>query len=132
MNPHSLAEALGVTLFDGPAPPVDGGHSTPIGATAPEPGCKLNGYPTVLKALAQITGDRSEDIARVVGACLNAGLTVAQAQWVVRTRTDLTDKLAELSHDDVERLWLAASYSCNQKTNRLSAPPNVIRHLLVD
>jgi hypothetical protein len=36
----------------------------------------------------------------------DAGLSVAQVQWVVRQRTDLTDKLAELNHDDVERLWL--------------------------
>ena len=33
------------------------------------------------------------------------GLTTDQTQWVVRTRTDMTEKLAELSHNDVARLW---------------------------
>lgn len=43
----------------------------------------LNDYPDVLAALAEVTRDRSKDVARVVGACVDAKLTLAQTRWSV-------------------------------------------------
>jgi hypothetical protein len=62
-------------------------------------------------ALAHDSGDRSEDIMRVVGACVRSRLTLPQTRWVVRSREDLAEKLDELSHDDVERCFGKATAS---------------------
>jgi putative DNA primase/helicase len=62
-------------------------------------------HPKVQNAFSKCTGDRSADIARVMGACMDSGLTKAQARWVVEQRPDLGGKLDELGHDDVDVLW---------------------------
>ena len=59
----------------------------------------------MLKALGQITGDRSEDIARVVGAASIAGADSDTDPMGGPHPHRLTEKLAELSHNDVARLW---------------------------
>lgn len=70
-----MAAKLGVTLIESS---VNGHSIAPPGmatlsAGVPEPVEHLENYPAVLKALGQITDDRSEDIARVVGAAYDSG-----------------------------------------------------------
>ena len=45
---------------------------------------------------------------RVVGACLDAGLTLGQTQTVVRSRKDLAERLDDRPDDDVLTCWLKA------------------------
>jgi P4 family phage/plasmid primase-like protien len=62
----------------------------------------------VRKALDLDTGDRSEDTYRVVAACLDVGLTLAQTRAVVNMRRDLAGRLAERDDDDVAACWCKA------------------------
>lgn len=100
-DPDAVASVLGVALPDENATtPVAGPAGVPIAVD-------LAGYPSVRAALEQITGDRSRDIMRVVGAGKDAGLTLDQARSVVASRPDLSAKLAENSNrDDVLSCWL--------------------------
>lgn len=75
------------------------------GQDSPRVPVDLTKYPRAQKAFANITGDRSKDLARIVVACVDSGLTKAQIRWVVDLRTDLVEKLDELGHDDVDRLY---------------------------
>ncbi len=64
----------------------------------------------VRAALALDTGDRSVDTARVIGTCVNAGLTLAQTRAAVDSRPDLAERVAEFlarnpSVDDVRITW---------------------------
>ena len=52
---------------------------------------------------------RSADISRVVKDCLDAGLLIPETRWVVNRRADLVAKLAELTRDDVLRIWKRAA-----------------------
>jgi hypothetical protein len=75
---------------------------TPAGGTLPD---------TVRSALAMVTGDRSEDTARVVGACVDAGLTLDATRAAVGSRDDLAERVVEFALrnppvDDVLKLWL--------------------------
>jgi hypothetical protein len=113
VDPHALAGKLGLTLVESVTPGVNG-HTrgggpvaqatTPVGGV-PVPVENLATYPSVVAALGKVTGDRSADIARVVGACYDASLTLDEARWTAGTRMDLAAKLAEFRHDDVRRLW---------------------------
>lgn len=59
----------------------------------------------VRDALAEQSGDRSTDTARVVGACIDAGLSLEQTRAAIATRDDLADRLAERRDDDVWAIW---------------------------
>lgn len=64
---------------------------------------------TVRAALGEVTGDRSADTMRVVGACLDAGLTLEETRAVVASRQDLAFRLAERrDDDDVQRCFQRA------------------------
>lgn len=88
----------------------------PAGATnTPQPGEPHDGKlpEAVQAALDEVTGDRSEDTSRVVGACYDAGLTLAQTEAAVGSRADLAERVAEFAArkppvDDVEVMWLKA------------------------
>jgi putative DNA primase/helicase len=68
---------------------------------------KLDGHPRVHDAIKKVTGDRSVDTSRIVGACVDAYLSVAQTRWCVAQRQDLQTRLDEERHDDdVLRLWV--------------------------
>lgn len=68
----------------------------------------LSRYPAVRKAVDEVTRppDRSKDTMRIVGACYDARLTLAQARSVVGTRADLSGRLDERDDDDVLTCWL--------------------------
>lgn len=77
-------------------------------------------YPVVQEALASNSGDRSVDTMRVVGVCVDTGLSLAQTRWAVRTRADLAARLDEFATrrhpvDDVAQCvtkvapWLTAA-----------------------
>ena len=74
-------------------------------ASRPRAEVDLNQYIEVKAAIEKTTGDRSEDIARIVGACVDSRLTLPHAYWCCAQRDDLVEKLNELSHDDVNRCW---------------------------
>jgi putative DNA primase/helicase len=115
IDPEELAGLLGVELTDVPVVRVpkagpraksrNGSGVVALGEVSP---LDISRYPLVRRALEKNTGDRSEDIMRVVGACVRSGLTGAQARWVVRQRNDLTAKLAEVNHDDIARCYAKA------------------------
>lgn len=110
-DPDTLAGILGATLDDTPPPPMV--MALPVTGT-PEP-VSLTNYPTVLAALAQNTGDRSVDTARVIGAAYDAHLTLPQTRWVVSVRTDLGQRLAERRDDDVGITWQKIDIDRRQK-----------------
>ncbi|MBJ7340637.1 MAG: AAA family ATPase [Mycolicibacterium sp.] len=72
----------------------------------------LANYPHVRAALQTSvlkqdgTVDRSKTIYAVLGACLDDGLTLAEARAAVRSRADLADKLDGVGGDDATRIWL--------------------------
>ena len=111
-QPDALAAELGVTLPQPAASPITNGHNTKGRQAAAEP-VNLDDCPSVLAALDIVSSppDRSTDTMRVVGACYNAGLTLAQTRWVVGTRPDLAGRLAERNDDDVLTCWIKATDS---------------------
>jgi hypothetical protein len=89
----------------------------------------LSFHPDVQAALDKDTGDRSEDIYRVVGACLDASFTYEQTQQVVLSRADLAEKLGEVGGDDLTRCWdklIAKQQQLVQEKNIVtpSSPPS--------
>jgi hypothetical protein len=69
--------------------------------------------------------DRSETVYAVVAACFDTGLTVEQAEQVVRTRTDLADRLDE-NPKDLDRIWskLESKRDEEGRAPRGSVPPS--------
>jgi hypothetical protein len=74
----------------------------------------------VRDALAQDTGDRSDDTFRVVAACYAAALTLEDARAAVGSRSDLAERLAERQDDDVQNCWLRA-INGSQERRRVNA-----------
>ncbi len=99
-DPHTLAALLGVDLADTPTTATHAGVAQ----------VDLSRHPRVRDALQKNTGDRSADTMRVVGACLNDGLTEAEMRWAVSTRADLVARLNERPDhdDDLLRCWRKA------------------------
>lgn len=109
-DPHDLAAVLGVELSQNA---TTAGTSGPSGAAEP---VELTRLPQQVRdALALSSSDRSADTMRVVGACHNAGLTLAQTRYVVNDRSDLRGRLAGRSDDDVLTCWLKATDSRNSR-----------------
>ncbi|BBY01047.1 hypothetical protein [Mycobacterium seoulense] len=113
---HALAFQLGVTLPEpGQEPwrastlvPGTNGHAGhPPAAGQPGEPFDLDSHWAVATALATVTTppDRSADTYRVVAACADAGLTLEQTRWAVRTRADLAGRLDERNDDDVGTSW---------------------------
>ena len=100
---HALAHQLGIVLDETTETPG------PAAATAAAEPVDVANYPLVQAALDHNTGDRSADTMRVVGACYDAGLTLAQTRYIVSSRTDLRDRLGERRDDDVLTCWLKAA-----------------------
>jgi hypothetical protein len=91
-DPRALAVVLGVDIA----------HAEDCVRTAGAPDyaaeqIDLAAHPTVLDTLAETTGDRSADTMRAARACFDAGLTLAQSRWAVRTRPDLAQRLDEFA-----------------------------------
>ena len=106
VEPQELADRLGVTLPDATSQSAASGTSQTAEAV------DLGALPQWVKdALAEITGDRSVDTMRAVGACHDAGLTLAQTRHVVGNRVDLAERLRDRTDDDVLTCWLKATDS---------------------
>jgi hypothetical protein len=58
--------------------------------------------------------DRSVDTMRIVGACVDAGMTLPQTRWVVNQRDDLCDRVEARYDDDVERCFAKITASRDQ------------------
>nr|WP_243703133.1 DUF3631 domain-containing protein [Mycobacterium marinum] len=126
VDPQTLAALLGVELAATPAPTT--------ADVAVVEAVDLALYPHVRTALGKATGDRSADTMRVVGACHNAGLTLAQTRYVVTSRDDLRTRLNDRNDDDVLTCWLKATDArqnvkevrpdqiSNNKSSPVSAP----------
>jgi AAA domain len=125
-DPHVLAEKLGVDLkvaetTTGAKAQTNGHAGT--GERAETQPVNLNQYPMVRAALDKVTGDRSRDINRIVAACYDAGLTLAQARWCVDRRVNLVDKLDENpKRDDVLECWLKIDEDRRTRKAEASAP----------
>ena len=100
-TPDDLARQLGVTL---PSAVVNGkAHAAGV-PTRREP-VDLAGYPDVAAAINNVTGDRSADTYRVLGACLDARFTFEEAQQAVFSRHDLAEQL-DGRDDDLASCWI--------------------------
>jgi hypothetical protein len=51
----------------------------------------------VTQALTSRSADRSADTMRIAAACFDAGLSLAQTRWAVRSGTDLAERLDEFA-----------------------------------
>ncbi|MGK5112792.1 AAA family ATPase [Geodermatophilus sp. CPCC 205506] len=92
-----------------------------VGVAAAVCGADLADLPDrVRDALAQDTGDRSDDTFRVVAACYAAALTLEDARAAVASRSDLAQRLAERQDDDVQNCWLRA-INGSQERRRVNA-----------
>jgi putative DNA primase/helicase len=133
VDPFDLAAWLGVDLAHAEAAltavrPQSVAVVVDPADTAVEP-VELDGVPAMVRTvLARNTGDRSEDIFHVAGACYRAGLTLAQARFVVSSRPDLAARLAEHpGRDEVAICWakaVQAHLSCP-----VEPPPDLDDHL---
>jgi putative DNA primase/helicase len=72
-------------------------------------------HPRVRAAMRRVTGDRSLDTMRVVGACYDSGLTLANVRWAIQQRQDLAERLEDRRDDDVARCWERATQSREHK-----------------
>lgn len=115
-DPHTLADLLGVDLDAAEKAQTNGqGESNASNngkqyggndwASRPREEVDLSTHVRVKLAIDTITGDRSQDLSRIVGACVDSALTIENVYWCCVQRADLVDKLNELSHDDVNRCW---------------------------
>jgi hypothetical protein len=118
VEPEELAAHLGVELADEPPAPAPKAKSRSKSHGGGAVGCgevepfDLLLYPSVRRALAKLTGDRSADTMHIVGACARAGLTKENARWAVRQRNDLAGRLDERHDDDIAR---AFGRACNSE-----------------
>ncbi|WP_242652742.1 DNA primase family protein [Intrasporangium flavum] len=105
-DPEDLADALGISL-----PDESGGQQLrPVINTVRK--VHVASLPRgVRDALSEVSDDRSGDTMRVVGACVDAGLTLEETRAVVQGRTDLAERLARRPDDDVLRCWSRATES---------------------
>lgn len=99
VDPFGLARQLGIALPEQPAP----ANSTMSSSTVES--VEITKHPKVSDAFNVVTGDRSSDTARVVGACYDSNLTLPQTRHVVNSRADLAIRLAERKDDDIATLW---------------------------
>jgi hypothetical protein len=91
----------------------------------------LDQHPKVKAAIENVAEDRSEDISRIVAACVDSGLTIAHAYWAVAQRDDLIEKLDGYSHDDVAVLWEKITKSREQEKQHQGGTRQHLRdHLL--
>jgi hypothetical protein len=95
-----LAAELGVNLE---TIPTLGPTRKPKTAAVVEPIADIPA--SVRAALAITTGDRSADTMRIVGASMDAGLTLGQTRAVIDFRNDLAGRLAQRHDDDVQACW---------------------------
>ena len=103
-TPADLARQLHVML---PSADVVTEHPALASVAVQTASCvDLSAHRAVREALAKVTNDRSADIYRVLGTCLDAGLTFDNARHVVMSRPDLAAKLAEVGGDDLTRCWV--------------------------
>ncbi|MCU1698267.1 MAG: hypothetical protein JWR34_4330 [Mycobacterium sp.] len=107
-TPVDLARQLGVKL---PGAEVNGkpsanGKPYPAVLSTPAEPVDLADHPDVKAALDKVTGNRSADIYRILGAGLDDCLTFDEASDIVRSRADLADKLAQVGGDDLTRSWI--------------------------
>lgn len=101
---------------------TNGQASSERAETETEP-VNLDSRLKIKDALDKVTGDRSRDINRIVGACYDAGLTLAQACWCVDRRADLVEKLGEnTKRDDVLECWLKIDKDRRTRKAEASAP----------
>jgi hypothetical protein len=110
VNPFELADLLGVDITNTSTAQRSGdnGPHEAAGGTGAEPEpFDLDSISEHVKAAVKyVSGDRSADTARVVGACYDAGMSLGQTRSVVATRPDLAVKLAENpKRDDVAICW---------------------------
>lgn len=131
VNPFELAALLGVDITDtGSA--QRGDHDGPQEGedaldTETEP-FDLDSLPgTVKAALEYVSGDRSTDTARLVGASYDSGLTLTQVRYVVQSRTDLAERLAERNDDDVLNCWNKIAKSRETVRQAHDLAPNTFR-----
>ena len=118
LDPVELGKKLKRDITKPPAPSTNG--SVGVDPTDREQ-IDLGLYPSVVDALLKITPDRSDDTYFVVAACREAGRNLAQTRWVVDTRTDLKDRLANRTDDDVLTCW--NRHAANTAWTIGSAPP---------
>ena len=100
-EPETVASILGVTLPDENATvPVQ--TSTTVAASGVREPIDLDSHPSIRAALDRNTGDRSKDQFRIIGACVDAGVTsLPQIRAVIDQRPDLVGRLAGRKDDDV-------------------------------
>jgi AAA domain len=111
MAPEAVAAVLGVTLpLSGEAAPKtvakNGSSPTTRTSSSDFEAFDIRQYPSVTKAIAKQTHDRSADTQRIVATCYRAGLGLPQTRWAVDLRHDLRERLYERNDDDVLRLYL--------------------------
>ncbi|MDQ1249559.1 MAG: hypothetical protein QG597_3934 [Actinomycetota bacterium] len=108
VDPQTLEVILGAAPQPDPAAPAEATtqQAPPVDLDLPE---------RVATAVANVSGDRSADIARIVGACADSNLQLPHARRIVGQRADLVQKLAEMKgRDDVLQCWLKAIDSRQQ------------------
>ena len=113
MEPETVAAVLRVAL---PPPDTPGAQSesrkasvakgTAGSGSGGEEPVDLALYSDIRSAIGRVSGDRSADTHRIVGACFRAGLRLAQTRWAINQRADLRERLADRTDDDVARIFL--------------------------
>lgn len=109
VDPFDLAKTLNIDINahsggQQPAAPADSNAREQI---------DLNLYPSVSDELDYNTGDQSKDTYRVICACIDIGLNLAQTRWVVDQRPAMADRVARFLArtppvDDVAESWQKA------------------------
>lgn len=81
-------------------------RATPKDPAAGLTGQQREGLPQKVRdALANVSGDRSTDTMRIVGACIDDGLDLGTTRAVVADRADLAERLQDRTDDDVWACW---------------------------
>lgn len=144
-DPKALAEALGVDLTvtgNHPEKPDSRGaehhNSTDDNLHTEKPHAAPEDIPAaVAESLAIVTTprDRSQDIYRVLGVCMDTGLNLEQSRAIIRTRKDLAEKLDQQKRDLADE-WakLGAERATTQDAFTPQQPPApaIVGHELLD
>jgi putative DNA primase/helicase len=129
VGPFDVAAKIGVDITGGRQQQPASAASVDVNDRKP---IDLDAYPRVRDELAWRTKDRSVDTHRIVAACMESRLNLAQTRWVIDQDSELEQRVVEFLNrhppvDDVyndwQKLWIRNSWALPNGQVPTSAPP---------
>ena len=130
-NPTELRRCFGIRKVRPGSTSARGAQGNGRGSQEPTEEVDLTWHFGVKSALKRRTEtgdpnkdtDRSADTYRIVGACVDAGLSLPQTRWVVDQREDLRERIEARHDDDVATSFAKVTAERDEKRRQQQAWP---------